>query len=61
MNFRGLGVWGTLPNHPLQRPPAALAPGPRLPTPLQGPSLLPEAWYLLPTKVASIKKGKDPK
>lgn len=26
MNFRGLGGWGTLPNHPLQRPPQQLWP-----------------------------------
>ena len=37
MNFRGLGGWGTLPNHPLRRPPAALAPGPRLPSPSRDP------------------------
>lgn len=57
MNFRGLGCWWTpassaRPNLSLLLFPAALT---------QGPSLHPEAWYLLLTKVASIKKQKDPK
>lgn len=41
-----------LPNLPLWLLPAARA---------QGTALHPEAWYLLLTKVASIKKQKDPK
>lgn len=60
----GAGCWWTLAssNHPARASsaPSALTRAPWLLLP-QGTPPHPEAWYLLLTKVASIKKGKRPK